>query len=241
MSLAELYIDGCRYGDNSRLHLPTDEYCVKDLTVTIETGMLYVGDELVIGDEYNNGDAFGTITFEKPYTPPTPGIGGTEYVVNLVVTEYNLAYNSDGVTLLARMGLDLSTLDIPAGTTTLVILLPDNWQGIKITHIDFVRISDEYGVYNHSYRIRVVIPDGVKSIGMDFEYGTQPFCDGIIHELVIPESVESIHPDAFRLGEEWWGRPVDTIYCVAAQKPESWADDWLKSQYTYVVWGYTAE
>lgn len=203
--------------------------------------MLYVGDELVIGDEFNNGGASGTITFEKPYTPPTPGTGGSEYVVNLVVTEYNLGMNPDGTTLMARMGLDLSTLNVPAGTTTLVILLPDSWEGMKITHIDFVRISDEYGVYNHSYRIRVVIPDGIKSIGMDFEYGTQPFCDGIIHELVIPESVESIHPDAFRLGEEWWGRPVDTIYCVAAQKPESWADDWLKSQYTYVVWGYTAE
>ena len=161
------------------------------------------------------------------------------FEINLTVTGDNLAYTDDGVTLYSRMGLELTDYNIPSDVTTVIIYLPSEFQGIKISHIEFVRITYEGETYCYSqlpYRVRVVIPDGIKKIGkVDMYNFDQSFADGIIHELVIPDSVETIYPNSFN----WRTEYLSTIYCEAEAKPLGWLDGWHNQAKAQVIWGYT--
>ncbi len=181
-----------------------------------------------------------------PSTPPTPDVNeGTVFVTNLVVYEGNVGYNEDGVTLMSRMGLDLAELEIPEGTQTVVIYLPDNYNGIPITHIEFVRITYNGEVYNNiefipseisKIKVKVIIPNGVKELGMKRNIIFQPFAHGIIHELVIPSTVETVYNASFNSDS----RLLKTIYCEAEAKPAGWPDAWNGTNAT-VQWGYKDE
>ena len=250
-----LYISGAGIPCHPKIQLPALENCVNTSTVNVESCVVYLGDETILGGEYSGGTASGRIVFtENGYyigdgnTPTPPDDNeGTVFEVNLVVYEENLAYNEDGQTLMSRMGLDLADYEIPEGTETVVIYFPDNYNGIPITVIEFVRI-----MYNgetpeffeampsalSKITVKVVIPNGVKVLGMmdNFEVNPQPFAHGIIHELVIPKSVETVYSDSFN----WRSAFLYKINCESEAKPAGWSDSWNKTSAT-VNWGYKDE
>ena len=78
--------------------------------------------------------------------------------------------------------------------------------------------------------------NGIKKIGMVDMYNfDQSFADGIIHELVIPDSVETIYPNSFN----WRTEYLSTIYCEASSQPSGWLDGWHNQAKAQVIWGYT--
>lgn len=248
------------------LYIPDLAYCYNECTVTALISHVQIGSDIInyeplydlydctvefIGDGYYAyiDDGYNTVieVFGEGIAKPNiPILQKQEKVfeINLTVTGDNLAYTDDGVTLYSRMGLELTDYNIPSDVTTVIIYLPSEFQGIKISHIEFVRIMYEGETYCYSqlpYRVRVVIPDGIKKIGMtEGDYGDayfQPFTDGIIHELVIPDTVETITSYSFIYFEE---RPLlDTIYCKADSKPTTWQDNWNNEANAQVIWGYT--
>lgn len=247
------------------IYIPALASCYNECTFTFKNVQVYVGEALINSDDYSvydctvkfigDGyyayldDGYNTVieVFGEGIAKPNiPILQKKEKVfeINLTVTGDNLAYTDDGVTLYSRMGLELTDYNIPSDVTTVIIYLPSEFRGITISHIEFVRITYEGGTYYYGqlpYRVRVVIPDGVKKIGMtEGDYGDsyfQPFADGIIHELVIPDTVETVTSYSFIYFEE---RPLlDTIYCKADSKPTTWQDNWNNEANAQVIWGYT--
>ena len=260
-----IVLTGSEYYHSPSIYIPDLTFCYNECTFTSRNVRVYVGEALInsknysiydctvefIGDGYYAyiDDGYNTVieVFGEGIAKPNiPILQKQEKVfeINLTVTGDNLAYTDDGVTLYSRMGLELTDYNIPSDVTTVIIYLPSEFQGIKISHIEFVRITYEGETYCYSqlpYRVRVVIPDGIKKIGKtEGDYGDayfQPFTDGIIHELVIPDTVETITSYSFIYFEE---RPLlDTIYCKADSKPTTWQDNWNNKVNAQVIWGYT--
>ena len=92
-----------------------------------------------------------------------------------------------------------------------------------------VSLSERKFMKNKTKITRVVIPEGVTSIG------DRAFCGcSSLTSVVIPEGVTSIGDGAFGLCESF------TIYCAAEKQPEGWHYYWNPSDRP-VVWGYKSK
>ncbi|MBQ2793159.1 MAG: hypothetical protein IJF05_00490 [Clostridia bacterium] len=242
--------------------IPALTSCYNECSFTSKNVYLYVGETVIntdpegysfypydctvkfTGDGYRAyiNDGYNTVlevTGEGIAKPDIPVLQKKEnlFEINLPIIDENVAYMPDGVTLMARMGLELTDYEIPSDVTTVIIYLPSEYGGVPITHIDFVQITYNGELYAESpYKVKVVIPDGIKTIGLEINVSEQSFTTGTVHELLIPESVETVYPNSFTHSTVY----LQVIYCKAAEKPASWEDNWNKSN-AQVVWGYTEE